>query len=73
MKMLGLKNVSISTVWRWTHHFGFSYDERKKCYLSDKHENRENIEYRKKKYTTIFCLQKKELTIGFRFQKSSLS
>ena len=29
------------------YHFGFSYNERKKCYFSDKHENVENVNCRK--------------------------
>ena len=58
IKRFGLKNVSNSTVWRWMHHFSFSYDEQKKCYFCDKHENRENIKYRKN-YTTIFYSRKK--------------
>ena len=28
-------------------HFGFSYNERKKCYFSDEHENMENVNHRK--------------------------
>ena len=48
LKLFGLKNICYSTVWRWMCHFGFSYDERKKCYFSDKHKNSENIEFRKK-------------------------
>ena len=30
------------------HHLGFTYDERQKSYLSDKHENKENVDARQK-------------------------
>ena len=35
-------------------HFGFSYDKRRKCYFSDKHENSENVEFRKKSTKEYF-------------------
>lgn len=38
----GLKNVSITTTWRWMHHIGLSYSTRKKSYYVDGHE-REDV------------------------------
>ncbi len=42
------KGISHTTTWKWLHEFGFEYKERQKCYFSDKHENEENVSYRKK-------------------------
>ena len=43
-----VKNVSNTKVWKWMQNIGFTYNERQKSYLSDKHEDKENILSRKK-------------------------
>ena len=40
---LDLKNVSMSTVWRWLIYLGYRYDENKISYYTDSHE-RDDVE-----------------------------
>ena len=42
------KGISHTTTWKWLNEFGFVCKERQKSYFSDKHENEENVSYRKK-------------------------
>jgi hypothetical protein len=43
-----LKNLSISTVYRWMRVLGFKYEVRKKGFYIDGHEKPATLEYRKK-------------------------
>ena len=54
LALFGLKKISNTTIWKWMKHFGFTYDERKKSYFSDKHEDEENVTSRKNLPRHIF-------------------
>ena len=63
LKNHGLTNVSITTIWRWLHRLGFSYDARKKSFYVDGHEREDVVAYRRefcKRYLTVYeprCLR----------------
>jgi hypothetical protein len=42
----GLSTVGLTTVWRWMHDLGFSYDMRKKSFYVDGHERSDVVAYR---------------------------
>ena len=43
MRSFNLTNVGVQTAWRWLKRLGYTYQENKKCYFSDKHEDPRNI------------------------------
>ena len=55
----GLKSVCNTTIWKWMKFLGYEYNERKKCYFSDKHEHKENVQYRKEFIKKYFTLEKR--------------
>ena len=42
-----MENSSISTVAKWIHRLGHSYEHRKRSYHADDHEKEENVAHRK--------------------------
>ena len=46
----GLATLSMTTVWRWMHLLGFSYDARRKSFYVDGHERDDVVAYR-----SMFC------------------
>ena len=52
--MLGLKNVSCSTVWWWMIHLGYEYDINKKSYHTDGHDRANVVEYRDKIFIELY-------------------
>ena len=57
LKEHGLVSVSMTTVWRWMHDLGFSYDTRRKSFYVDGHEREDVVAYRVKfctKYLTEY-------------------
>lgn len=40
-----VKNLTLSTVYRWMLFLGFKFEPRRKCYYVDNHESPENISY----------------------------
>ena len=54
-----LKSICSTTMWQWMKFLGYKYNERNKCYFSDKHEHEENIQYRKEFIKKYFTLKKK--------------
>ena len=59
LQIFGLKNVSNTIVQKWMQNIGFTYDERRKSYFSDKHEDKENILSRKKFIKKYFDLERR--------------
>ena len=59
----GLSTVGLTTVWRWIHTLGFSYDMRKKSVYVDGHERSDVVAYRNSfctDYLTVYeprCLR----------------
>ncbi len=62
--LLGLKLLSIITVYRWMRAPGFKYEVRIKGFYVDGHEKVATLDYRKKLLTDI-CVAREELTDGF--------
>jgi len=59
LNCFGLKKICVSTIWRWMHYLGYTFDERKKCYFTDRHEDVENVTYRKKFVKKYFEYEKR--------------
>lgn len=59
LNCFGLKKICVSTVWRWMHYLGYTFDERKKCYFTDRHEDVENVTCRKEFVKTYFEYEKR--------------
>ena len=53
LQMLDLKNIYITTVWRWLKALGYCYNENKRCYYTDGHEQ----EYVVKDHENIFLIK----------------
>ena len=49
----GLKSVCNITIWKWMKFLGYKYNERKKCYFSDKHEHKKYFTLKKRAYQWI--------------------
>ena len=56
--LFGLKNITIPTTWRWMNYIGFKFDERRKTYFSDRHEDESNVKYREKFTQEYFTYEK---------------
>ena len=58
-----LKNLSITTIWRWMHYLEFKHLRRSKGYYVDGHERKDVVKYRRrfcKRYLTVYeprCLR----------------
>ena len=50
LKLVDLKTISYSTVWRWLTNFGFKYDKNSKSYYTDGHERKDVIEDRNERF-----------------------
>jgi hypothetical protein len=63
LESLGLSTIALTTVWRWMHDLGFSYDTRKKSFYVDGHERSDVVAYRNSfctDYLTVYeprCLR----------------
>ena len=47
LRLYGLKNPIIGTIYKWMSSFGFKYNTIKKAYFVDGHEKPETVQYRK--------------------------
>ncbi len=48
LQMLDLKWVCPSTAWRWLQLMGYKYDENRRCYYTDGHEQQDAVDDRNK-------------------------
>ena len=48
--MVDLKNVTVSTSWRWLQSYGFTYSDQKKCYFTDGHEREDVVKDRNNRF-----------------------
>ena len=58
LSALDMKNISISSTWRYLHHMGYTYDYNKRCYYTDGHERDDVVDDRDNRFLdSYFALE----------------
>lgn len=60
LHLLDLKNIGMSTAWRWLIYHGYKYNENKRCYYTDGHERQDVVNDRNIRFLPAYFNYEKQ-------------